>query len=164
MSADISASQSQQHYLSVIRKGDVLGKYGRQGKGMKPRFLILSRDGQRLEFRGRGMHRIPFKSVMLVAPGRESANFKSKDRDLHKVNPEKFRALSRISFSMHYYDADGFSRSLDIQCLENQQLQRSPDDQYEVWFNGLSMLVRFRGAGQPLRLRRTARHTRSCSF
>lgn len=146
MSADVSASQSQQHYVSVIRKGDVLGKYGRQGN-MKPRFLILSRDGQRLEFRGKGMHRIPFKSVMLVAPGRESANFKSKDRDLHKLNPEKFRELSRISFSMHYYDADGFSRSLDVQCLGNQQLQRSPDDQYEAWFNGLSMLVRISNFG-----------------
>lgn len=147
MSADVS-TKSQQHYLPVIRKGDVLGKYGRQGR-MKPRFFMLSRDGQRLEFRGRGQHRIPFKSVMLVAPGRESANFKSKDGDLHKSSPDKFRELSRISFSMHYYDADGFSRSLDLQCLGNQQLQRSPDDQYEVWFNGLSMLVRALFAPSP---------------
>ena len=56
--------------LGVIRKGDYLGKYGRQGS-MKTRFFVLSRDGQRLEFKGRGQHRIPFKSVMLVAPGRE---------------------------------------------------------------------------------------------
>lgn len=137
----MSASGSKQHDLQLIRAGEYLGKYGRQGT-IKTRFMSLSRDGQRLEFRGRGMHRIPFKSVMLVAPGRESANFKSKDRDLHKINPEKFRALSRISFSMHYYDADGFSRSLDIQCLGSQQTRRSPDDQYETWFNGLSMLVR----------------------
>lgn len=88
------------------------------------------------------MHRIPFKSVMLVAPGRESANFKSKDSALLKSNPEKLRALSRISFSMHYYDADGFSRSLDVQCLGNQDRQRSPGEQYEIWFTGLSMLVR----------------------
>ena len=109
---------------------------------MKTRFLVLSRDGQRLEFKGRGQHRIPFKSVMLVAPGRESANFKSKDGDLHRTDPAKFRHLSSLSFSVHYYDVDGFSRSLDLQCIGNNEHKSSAEEQYVAWFNGLSILVR----------------------
>ena len=95
-----------------------------------------------MEFKGRGQHRIPFKSVMLVAPGRESANFKSKDGDLHRTDPAKFRQLSSLSFSVHYYDVDGFSRSLDLQCIGNNEHRASAEEQYVAWFNGLSMLVR----------------------
>jgi hypothetical protein len=135
-------SSQEQLYLAAIRKGDLLGKYGRKGS-MKPRFFSLSRDGQQVEYRGRsGVQRIPFRSVMLVAPGRESANFKSKDGDMHRTDPSRFRRLSSISFSMHYYDIDGFSRSLDVQCLGNQELNRTPEEQHTYWFNGLSMLVR----------------------
>lgn len=136
-----SLSSAEHSQLGVIRKGDYLGKYGRQGS-MKPRFFILSKDGQRLEFKGRGQHRIPFKSVMLVAPGRESANFKSKDGDLHRTDPAKFRALSALSFSVHYYDIDGFSRSLDLQAIGNNEQKSTAEEQYATWFNGLSMLVR----------------------
>jgi hypothetical protein len=131
----------EQQRLAVIRKGDYLGKYGRQGP-MKARYFVLSRDGQRLEFKGRGMHRIPFKSVMLVAPGRESANFKSKDGDMHRTDPQKYMLLSSVSFSVHYYDTDGFSRSLDLQCIGNAERKFAPEQQYNAWFNGLTMLVR----------------------
>jgi hypothetical protein len=127
--------------ICAIRKGDYLGKYGRHGP-MKSRFIILSKDGQCLEFKGRGQHSIPFNAVMLVAPGRESANFKSKDGDLHRSDPAKFRALSSISFSVHYYDIDGFSRSLDLQCIGSNERKVALDEQYAVWFNGLSTLVR----------------------
>jgi hypothetical protein len=140
--ASTSLNSIEHSRLCVIRKGDYLGKYGRQGS-MKSRFFVLSRDGQRLEFKGRGQHRIPFKCIMLVAPGRESANFKSKDGDLHRTDPAKFRALSALSFSVHYYDVDGFSRSLDLQCIGNNEHKTTADEQYAVWFNGLSMLVRF---------------------
>ena len=131
--------------LAIMRHGDVLGKYGRQG-GMKTRTFAISTDGQALEYKGKGgVTRVPLLNVSQLTSGRESAVFRSKDGDMYGENPPKFKYLSSISFSVHYEDDDQFKthRTLDLQCIGNDRAKRTPEEQFVLWFHGLGMLVRF---------------------
>jgi hypothetical protein len=128
--------------LAVMRKGDVLGKYGRQG-AMKTRIFSLSADGKCLEYNGRGgQTQVPLMAVTQLTSGRETFVFRSKDGNMFANDPSKFQYLSSISFSLHYDEPDSSYRTLDLQCLGNVKENRSPAQQYILWFHGLGMLVR----------------------
>ena len=128
--------------LAVMRRGDHLGKYGRQGT-MKTRTFALSADGKALEYRGKGgQTQLPLLSVTQLSAGRETFVFRSKDGDMYGSNPERFRHLSAISFSLHYDEPDGTYRTLDLQCLGNERDRRTPEQQFVLWFHGLGSLVR----------------------
>jgi hypothetical protein len=132
----------EEHSLAVMLAGDTLGKYGRQGV-MKTRKFTLSPSGKFLLYKGKvGYTQIPMNSVTHLNSGRDSAVFRSKDGDMYGTHPAKFQHLCTISFSLHYEEEDGSYRSLDLQCVGNEQANRSPEEQFVLWFHGLGMLVR----------------------
>ena len=129
--------------LGLMRHGDWFGKYGRQGS-MHTRFMKLTPDGKAIVYRGRytGMKQVSLKSVIELSKGRESIIFRGKDGDMYGSDPEKFKRLSAISFSLHYEENDATYRTLDLQCLGSADAGRTPQEQFRLWFHGLGMLVR----------------------
>jgi len=121
------APRPKEEYITALKKGNYMLKYGRRGQPHKAHF-VLSEDLQSLSWtskRARGgseRKEISLRDVYAIEAGQGTEVFKRFPQHEH---------LKRLSFSVLYRTSTrGEKRSLDVVC--------SNEDEYDLWFTGLT--------------------------
>jgi len=136
------APRPKEEYVTALKKGNYMLKYGRRGQPHKAHF-VLSEDLQSLSWTskrargGKDRKEISLHDVYAIEAGQGTEVFKRFPQHKH---------LKGLSFSILYRNIKrGERRSLDIVC--------SNEDEYELWFTGLTYFHEtLRGDAQQINL------------
>eukprot|EP00873_Tetraselmis_striata_P035861 jgi/Tetstr1/456125/TSEL_042894.t1 len=136
------APRPKEEYVTALKKGNYMLKYGRRGQPHKAHF-VLSEDLHSLSWTskrargGKDRKEISLHDVYAIEAGQGTEVFKRFPQHKH---------LKGLSFSILYRNIKrGERRSLDIVC--------SNEDEYELWFTGLTYFHEtLRGDAQQINL------------